>query len=448
IIPFGLARAGWFSGLHERVPESMFNLLGSPLTSDYTPLYVLAIVLINLVGIVVQPHSMQTGGGAADSEMTARVGYCYGNYLKRFCTVGWAMVGVLGFALFAREVSDPDMIWGYATLRLLPVGLVGLMIAAMLAAIMSSADAFMVAGSALFTMNLYRPFRPLSSDSHLVRVGRLTTAFIITGGVLLSLLFHSVIELLKYIWTLPVIFGASFWLSFLWRRVTATAAWCAVVFSLFYSFVLPVALPGLDSVAGRPELLALTDRSYLEVRVGADSADVAAGRARTVGETIARRSEVPPSPIYFDRIVPGASGALHGAGKFRVGVWLVSQAGFDFHRFSSSSIEATVFLLDAVLPFIILIVVSLVSGPVDSQALDRFFARIHTPVQPDPEADRREVELSCRNPRRFDNRLWFPGSGWEMLRPDRTDIVGFVVAVVVAIAIVGLLFGMSAIRWP
>ncbi|MBN2288637.1 MAG: sodium:solute symporter family protein, partial [Candidatus Glassbacteria bacterium] len=157
IIPFGLIRVGWFPGLHERVPEYMFNLLGSPVASEYTALYIFSIVLINLVGIVVQPHIIQTGGGAAVDEMSARVGLCYGNYLKRFCTIGWALVGVLGFALYASEVSDPDMIWGYTTRQLLAPGLVGLMIAAMLAAIMSSADAFMVSGSALFTMNIYRP---------------------------------------------------------------------------------------------------------------------------------------------------------------------------------------------------------------------------------------------------------------------------------------------------
>ncbi len=41
----------------------MFNLLGSSQTSsDYTALFIASIVLINLVGIVVQPHIIQTGG--------------------------------------------------------------------------------------------------------------------------------------------------------------------------------------------------------------------------------------------------------------------------------------------------------------------------------------------------------------------------------------------------
>jgi len=424
IIPFGLRATGWFSGLHQNVPEHMFNLLGTPQTSDYTLLFVFSIVLINLVGIVVQPHIIQTGGGAAVDEMSARVGLTYGNYLKRFCTVGWALVGVLGFALYAHEVSDPDMIWGYATMKLLPAGLVGLMIAALLAAIMSSADAFMVSGSALFTMNLYRPLRPESTDSRLVWVGRITTAFIIIGGVLLSQLFHSVIVLLKYIWTLPVIFGASFWLSFLWRKVSAAAAWSAIVFSLFFSFLLPVLLPRAESIATSPDLL----------------------------EEITKKITAPPTPIYFEEKVRENPDDPHseyrGRGKFRVGVWALSRLGVDFSTSSRATLEALTFLLDAILPFFILLLVSLLTAPVPKAALDRFYARVHTPVQRNCELDRLEVERSYAEPHRFRDKLWFPHTNWEMLKPDRTDIIGFLLAVLVAALIVTLVFVVSAIRWP
>jgi len=452
IIPFGLKAVGWFSGLHERVPEYMFNLLGSPQTSDYTALFVCSIILINLVGIVVQPHIISTGGGAAKDEMSARVGLCYGNYLKRFCTIGWALVGVLGFALYAREVSDPDMIWGYATRQLLPVGLVGLMIAAMLAAIMSSADAFMVSGSALFTMNLYHPLRPRSSDAHLVWIGRLTTALIIIGGVLLSQAFHSVIVLLKYIWTLPVIFGASFWLSYLWRRVTKTAAWSAVIFSLFFSFILPLVVPAFESAATSPGLLSETEPALLEVRMGADSADVAAGLAGAAGELITKKRRLPSVPIYFENkinIRPGdPESGFRGVGKFRIWVWIFSRLGADFKRSSRSTLDAAVFLADALIPFLVLLAVSFFTAPVSSSALDRFYARIHTPVKQDRAADQREVELSYARPDRFRDRLLFPGTNWEMLKPDLTDIVGFLLAVAVAAIIVGLVFTISWIRWP
>jgi solute:Na+ symporter, SSS family len=447
IIPFGLREAGWFSGLHQRVPEHMFNLLGSPQTSDYSLLFIVSIILVNLVGIVVQPHMIQICGSARD-ETAARVGLTYGNYLKRLCTIGWALVGVIGFALYASEVSDPDMIWGYATLRLLPVGAVGLMIASMLAAIMSSADAFMVSGSALFTMNLYRPLRPASSDRHLVWVGRITTAFIIIGGVILSQMLHSVIELLMYIWTLPVIFGAAFWLSFLWRRVTPAAAWSSVAFSLLFSFLLPVLLPLSSAIATRESFLSSTAPASIEVRVGAVSEDVASGLAISEGELITKLQPVPPTPLYFQQLRKSPDGKSIGEGKFRTGIWLLTRLGFDFRNSTKSTLEAVTFLLDAILPFLVLFAVSLLSAPVEGGALDRFYARLLTPVDADPDTDRKRLEVSLADPGKLNERLWFPNSGWMMQRPDRTDILGFVGASLVAVAIVGVVFLVAGIRWP
>jgi len=452
IIPFGLIKVGWFSGLHQQVPEYMFNLLGSPVASDYTALYVFSIILINLVGIVVQPHIMQTGGGAAVDELSARIGLCYGNYLKRICTVGWALVGVLGFALYAREVSDPDMIWGYATRQLLVPGLVGLMIAAMLAAIMSSADAFMVSGSALFTMNVYRPLRSGLPEDHYLKVGRLTTVLIIIGGVILSQVLHSVIELLKYIWTLPVIFGASFWFSYLWRGVTRTAAWCAIAFSLVVSIILPVVIPEFQAISTSPRWLAETRPSEVEVRVGADSADVAAGLAASRGQLISKKLTLPPAAIFFEdkvRVDPDdPNSPERGIGKFRVPVWLLSRLGLDFSSCSRSTLQAIVFISDAVLPFLLLLLVSLFTPVVAKPELDRFYARVHTPVHADPETDRREVELSYADPERFRSKLLFPTTKWEILKPDRLDVWGFLLAVAIALAIVGVLFLMSWTRWP
>ncbi len=447
IIPFGLREVGWFSGLHERVPEHMFNLLGSPQTSDYSLLFVFSIILINLVGIVVQPHMIQICGAARD-ETAARVGLTYGNYLKRLCTVGWALVGVIGFALYAHEVSDPDMIWGYTTLRLLPVGVVGLMIASMLAAIMSSADAFMVSGSALFTMNIYRPLRPHSSDRHLVWVGRITTAFIIIGGVLLSQMLHSVIELLRYIWTLPVIFGAAFWLSILWRRVTPAAAWSSLVFSLLFSFVLPVVLPLSNAIATRESLLSSTTPVSVEVRVGADSDDVVAGLAVAVGELISKQHPVPSTPVFFQQLRTTPDGYVSGEGKFRTGIWLLTSLGFDFRHATKATLEAATFLLDAILPFIVLFVVSLLTAPVQSGVLDRLYARLLTPVHADPETDRRHLEISLADPASLQHKLWFPRSGWMMQKPDRTDILGFIGATLVAVVIVGIVFLVAGTRWP
>jgi Na+/proline symporter len=57
---------------------------------------------------------------------------------------------------------------------MLPPGLVGLLVAATLAAAMSSIDSVATAGASLFCLDIYRPFiNPQASPRHLVGVGRL-----------------------------------------------------------------------------------------------------------------------------------------------------------------------------------------------------------------------------------------------------------------------------------
>ena len=58
-------------------------------------------------------------------------------------------------------IKDADMAWGTATKELLGplgIGLVGLMLACLLAALMSSVDCYMLVCSALVVRNIYVPF--------------------------------------------------------------------------------------------------------------------------------------------------------------------------------------------------------------------------------------------------------------------------------------------------
>ena len=57
-----------------------------------------------------------------------------GNYLKRFMIILWAFTGLIAIAMFGvGGLSDPDMTWGTMSKQLLGPGLVGLMLAGVLA---------------------------------------------------------------------------------------------------------------------------------------------------------------------------------------------------------------------------------------------------------------------------------------------------------------------------
>src|SRR5205823_14363146 len=146
--------------------------------SGIGPWTIAMLTLNGLIGIMAQPQQLAAVGTGRD-ERTCRVGMFYGNFVKRVCTVGWALVGLMVAALLAQgrlhvtSLADPEDAFGLACRELLFPGALGLMIASILAANMSTCSAFLVDSGALFTEGLYRrrlaPDRP---DSHYLWVGR------------------------------------------------------------------------------------------------------------------------------------------------------------------------------------------------------------------------------------------------------------------------------------
>ena len=66
---------------------------------------------------------------------------------------------------------------------LLPVGLVGLVLAGLIAALMSSLDSEICAASGLFAMDWYQPYRPAATQRRLVWAGRILSAAVVVIGV-------------------------------------------------------------------------------------------------------------------------------------------------------------------------------------------------------------------------------------------------------------------------
>ena len=105
----------------------------------------------------------------------------FGNFVKRVCTVGWTLVGLIVAAMIAQgggsaaTLGDPENAFGYACRQLLFPGALGLLIASILAASMSACSAFMIGAGALFTEGLYRPrLAPGRADRHYLWVGRVS----------------------------------------------------------------------------------------------------------------------------------------------------------------------------------------------------------------------------------------------------------------------------------
>src|SRR5512136_1995397 len=429
LIPIALHRVGGFAGLHAAVPDFMFRLFGSAATSEYAWYTIMAMVLSNLVSIIAVATGMQTAG-SAKIEMTARVGMIGGMFFKRVIMIFWALTGLLAIALYSGRLHDPDLIWGHMTMDLLFPGAIGLMMAGVLSAKMSSLAGSSVSYSALFIRNLYQPFVKPKSDRHLIAVGRVAIGATLLGGVGVALFIGNLLDMFKYFISLPAIFGAAIWLGFLWRRVTKPAV-IAQVFICFAVYALvPNLFQSLEWARTRPGYLLETRARTTTITTPAVREDVEAGRATSVGEIIRKDHVNPPEGIFFEKVVridpkdPASPKA--GLGRFHAEIWVLSWLGIDFAGFSKAQLNAVRFGFDAIFPFFLLFLLRAVTKPIAKEDLDRFFAKVHTAVQPTPEDEERALRHAAEHYEDIERRKLKPGSNWEFMKPVRANVLGFV----------------------
>lgn len=238
LIPLGLERTGGFTGIRQTLPPEMLSLVNPGEIGVFT---ILMLTINGLVGIVAQPHMLAAVGTGKD-EWSCRVGMAYGNFVKRFCTIGWALVGLIVAVLLAKTgevLPDREEAFGFAIRHLLFPGAVGLMIAAVLAANMSTCSAFTVDGGALFTQNFYRRYLvPDREDRHYLQVGRVSGAVVTALGVLFGLYVEIVLEAFLFTETLAAFMGVSMFGALCWRRANRWGALASLLVSSAVFFTL------------------------------------------------------------------------------------------------------------------------------------------------------------------------------------------------------------------
>ncbi len=242
LIPLGWRAVGGFDGMKGVLEPFRFSL-ATP--SGITPWVIVMLTINGLVGIMAQPHQLAAVGTGRD-ERTCRVGMLFGNFVKRVCTVGWALVGLIVAAMIAQghagvaSLGDPENAFGFACRHLLFPGALGLLIASVLAANMSTCSAFLVDSGALFTEGLYRrrlaPNRP---DEHYLWVGRVSGFVITMMGVLYAVfLIRSVLYTFLLTETMATFVGVSVLGGIVWRRANRWGALASMVSAMAANFIL------------------------------------------------------------------------------------------------------------------------------------------------------------------------------------------------------------------
>lgn len=229
----GLNEVGGFSGLQAKLPPEFFSMFKSisdpefPWTGIIFGAPILGIWYWCTDQFIVQRVL------SGKNINHARSGAILAGFLKILPVFILVLPGLIAVALFP-EISGDE---AYPTLvksHLLPIGIKGIVIASLLAAIMSSLASCFNSSSTLFTMDFYKHFKPNASESELVLVGRLATTTLVVLGILWIPLIRSVSsQLFIYLQSVQAYISppiaAVFLIGILWKRVNGKGAIYALI---------------------------------------------------------------------------------------------------------------------------------------------------------------------------------------------------------------------------
>lgn len=252
---------GGLSGLVERIPPKTLGLV--PDFGDWGLTLSILIIPLTVQWWSVWYPGAEPGGGsyiaqrmlASRTERDALVGTFFFNcahYALR--PWPWIIVALSSMLVFpelddiARAFPwvDPQLVghdMGYpAMLTFLPPGLMGLMIAGLLAAYVSTLSTHLNWGSSYLVHDAYRRFvRPGAGEKHYVLVGRIVTALLMLAATLLTFVLNSARQAFELMMSVGAGTGLIYLLRWYWWRVNAWSEISAMISSFLVAVGFAVA---------------------------------------------------------------------------------------------------------------------------------------------------------------------------------------------------------------
>lgn len=233
----GLHEVGGFSQLRNSVPSDFFHMF-KPMSDPDFP----------WTGIIFGAPILGIWYWCTDQFIVQRVlsaknithaqsGTIFAGFLKILPVFILVMPGIIARALYPDIAGDQ----AYPALvtRLLPIGLKGIVIASLLAALMSSLASCFNSSSTLFTIDVYKKLKPNASERHLVYVGRLSTTVLVILGILwvpfirfISSQLYIYLQSVQAYISPPI--AAVFLFGVFWWRGNGTGAIASLLTGLFF----------------------------------------------------------------------------------------------------------------------------------------------------------------------------------------------------------------------
>jgi len=223
-LPFGYVEVGGWRSIRAALPPAYFSLTN--VAPSQFLAWMFSIIPIWFVGMTLYQRIYAT----RDLKTARRAWYVAG-------LLEWPLMSFLGVTLgmFSRVIYphvDAEMGLPLLIRNVLPTGVVGIVMAAYFAAIMSTADSCLLAAAGNFTNDIYQRYiNPKASEKRVLAVSRTLTVTIGFASVALALLVPNVLEviLLSYAFMVSGLFVPTIAALTPWPTSSRGAVWSIIV---------------------------------------------------------------------------------------------------------------------------------------------------------------------------------------------------------------------------
>lgn len=254
----GLAELGGWNELHNAVGSGYFNLWKPMSDPDFPWTGIIFGAPILGVWYWCTDQFIVQRVLSAKDQNNARRGTIFGGFLKMLPLFIFVIPGVIAYALSQSgqlELAQPDQALPTLIGVLLPAGIRGLVVAGLLAALMSSLSSVFNSCSTLITWDIYKKLKPDSSEKQLVVFGQVSTIILVLLGLAwIPMMKYISGQLYQYLQSVQAYISppiaAVFLIGIFWKRVNATGAIASLITGFFIGMSRLIAELSKNSLSG------------------------------------------------------------------------------------------------------------------------------------------------------------------------------------------------------
>ena len=244
VVPLSLDKIGGISNFIDKAPEGFFSLTNS----EYSWSFIVAFGLYNLFFIAGNWAYIQRFTSVAKPKDAKKVGWLFGG-LYLISPVIW-MIAPMIYRALNPELAGFENEGAYLLMskEVLPIGMLGLMLGAMIFATSSSINTSLNIAAGVITNDVFKHFKPDASQKTLVKVGRIATGLLGGITIIVALLIPYMGGVVEVVMTMAALTGGALFLPPIWllfsRYQTGASILTTTIVSLavnvFFKFISPV----------------------------------------------------------------------------------------------------------------------------------------------------------------------------------------------------------------